>query len=170
MIEPEMAFADLEDDMRLAEDMIKYIISYVLENAPEEMAFFNQFVDKELLARLDGVDTTGGNVWYETGMAWAVSAGISDGTDPDLPITREQLATMLWRYAGRPAGRASLDRFPDAGTSSSYAEEALRWAVDGGVIHGMEDGTLTPQGTATRAQVATMLMRFCQLHSVDRAG
>ena len=123
-----------------------------------------------VLARLDGVDTTGGNVWYETGMAWAVSAGISDGTDPDLPITREQLATMLWRYAGRPAGRASLDRFPDAGTSSSYAEEALRWAVDGGVIHGMEDGTLTPQGTATRAQVATMLMRFCQLHSVDRAG
>ena len=55
MIEPEMAFADLTDDMRVAEDMIKFIISYVLENAPEEMVFFNQFVDKGLLERLNHV-------------------------------------------------------------------------------------------------------------------
>ena len=55
MIEPEIAFADLEDDMRLAEDMIKYIISYVLEHAPEEMAFFNQYLDKGLLDRLHNV-------------------------------------------------------------------------------------------------------------------
>lgn len=55
MIEPEMAFADLQDDMRLAEDMIKYIINYVMENAPEELEFFNQFVDKELLERLNHV-------------------------------------------------------------------------------------------------------------------
>ncbi len=55
MIEPEIAFADLSDNMALAEDMIKYIIRYVLDNAPEEMAFFNQFVDKELLARLTNV-------------------------------------------------------------------------------------------------------------------
>ncbi len=55
MIEPEIAFADLSDDMRLAEDMIKYIIAYVLENAPEEMQFFNQFMDKELLERLNHV-------------------------------------------------------------------------------------------------------------------
>ena len=55
MIEPEIAFADLEDDMKLAEDMIKFIISYVLENAPEEMAFFNQFMDKGLLERLNHV-------------------------------------------------------------------------------------------------------------------
>ena len=58
MIEPEIAFADLEDDMELAEDMIKYIIRYVLENAPEEMDFFNQFVDKDLLARLQHVLTS----------------------------------------------------------------------------------------------------------------
>ena len=55
MIEPEIAFADLSDDMELAEDMIKYLISYVLENAPEEMAFFNEFVDKGLLERLQHV-------------------------------------------------------------------------------------------------------------------
>ena len=65
MIEPEIAFADLLDDMRLAEDMIKYIISYVLENAPEEMAFFNQFVDKGLLDRLHHVLTSDfGHVTY----------------------------------------------------------------------------------------------------------
>ncbi len=58
MIEPEIAFADLSDDMRLAEDMIKYIIAYVLENAPEEMNFFNQFVDKGLLERLNHVMTS----------------------------------------------------------------------------------------------------------------
>ncbi|MEG0388229.1 MAG: asparagine--tRNA ligase, partial [Niameybacter sp.] len=55
MIEPEIAFADLKDDMRLAEDMVKFVINYVLENAPEEMAFFNQFVDKGILERLQGV-------------------------------------------------------------------------------------------------------------------
>ena len=55
MIEPEMAFADLVDDMDIAEEMLKYIIKYVLENAPEEMAFFNQFVDKDLLNRLENV-------------------------------------------------------------------------------------------------------------------
>lgn len=55
MIEPEIAFADLEDNMELAEDMIKYIINYVLENAPEEMAFFNEFVDKSLLERLENI-------------------------------------------------------------------------------------------------------------------
>lgn len=58
MIEPEICFADLKDDMDLAEDMIKYIISYVLENAPEEMAFFNEFVDKGLLEKLDNVITS----------------------------------------------------------------------------------------------------------------
>ncbi|HAX55475.1 MAG TPA: asparagine--tRNA ligase, partial [Eubacterium sp.] len=55
MIEPEIAFADLEDDMMLAESMLKYVINYVLENAPEEMAFFNNFVDKGLLDRLRNV-------------------------------------------------------------------------------------------------------------------
>ena len=65
MIEPEIAFADLEDDMRVAEDMIKFVISYVLENAPEEMAFFNQFVDKGLLNRLNHVMTSEfGHVTY----------------------------------------------------------------------------------------------------------
>ncbi len=65
MVEPEIAFADLKDDMTLAEDMIKYIINYVLENAPEEMEFFNSFVDKGLLERLNHVATSDfGHVTY----------------------------------------------------------------------------------------------------------
>ncbi len=55
MIEPEITFADLDDDMDLAEEMVKYVITYVLENAPEEMAFFNSFIDKGLLERLNNV-------------------------------------------------------------------------------------------------------------------
>ena len=65
MIEPEMCFADLQDDMILAESMLKYVIRYVLENAPEEMAFFNQFIDKELIARLQHLlDSDFGHVTY----------------------------------------------------------------------------------------------------------
>ena len=65
MIEPEIAFADLEDNMEMAEEMLKYIISYVLENAPEEMAFFSQFVDKGLLERLQNVlDSDFGRITY----------------------------------------------------------------------------------------------------------
>lgn len=70
MIEPEIAFADLQDDMQLAEDMLKYIIAYVLENAPEEMQFFNQFVDKALLERLQHVLTSDfGRVTYTEAIA-----------------------------------------------------------------------------------------------------
>ena len=114
-----------------------------------------------VLARFDGQNTTGGSVWYEKGMEWAKENGVSDGTDPDGSITREQLATMLWRYAGSPAAEAGfLSRFADAASVSGYAADAMRWAVSTGLIGGMGDGTLAPRGNATRAQVATILMRF----------
>ena len=113
-----------------------------------------------VLARLDGQDTSGGATWYEKGMNWAIAKGISDGTNPNGTITREQLAAMLYRYAGSPATSGSLDIFLDSGRVSPYAVDALRWAVEQGIISGMGDGTLDPQGNATRAQVAAMLMRF----------
>lgn len=76
MIEPEIAFADLEDNMELAEAMVKYIINYVLENAPEEMAFFNQFVDKGLLERLDNiVNSDFGRVTYTEAVELLVKSG-----------------------------------------------------------------------------------------------
>lgn len=115
-----------------------------------------------VLARFDGQDTTGGAVWYEKAMEWARENGISDGSDPDGSITREQLATMLWRYAGSPTGGGSLSSFGDSASVSAYALEAVRWAVGEGLISGTDAGLLAPQGSATRAQVATILMRFVE--------
>ena len=115
-----------------------------------------------VLARFDGQDTTGGAVWYEKAMEWAREHGVSDGSDPEGSITREQLATMLWRYAGSPAGDGSPSSFGDGGSANTYAVEALRWAVGEGLISGTDAGLLAPQGSATRAQVATILMRFVE--------
>ncbi len=115
-----------------------------------------------VLARYAGQDTTGGSVWYEKGMNWAKTNGVSDGTNPTASITREQLVTMLWRYAGEPAGTASLDGFNDASTVSSYAVTAMRWAVEKGIINGA-NGSLNPRNNASRAEVAAILMRFCEM-------
>ena len=114
-----------------------------------------------ILARYAGADTTGGANWYEKGMAWAQSAGISDGRAPEAGITREQLVTMLYRYADVPEAGGTLDTFADADTVSSYAVDAMRWAAANGIVNGSH-GRLNPQGNATRAQVAAMLMRFCE--------
>lgn len=115
-----------------------------------------------VLARFDGVDTNGGSVWYEKGMEWAKANGVSDGSNPNGSITREQLATMLWRYSGSPVVEGSLDRFNDAGKVSGYATDAMRWAVETGLIGGIGNNTLAPQGNATRAQLATILTRYCE--------
>ncbi len=115
-----------------------------------------------VLARLEGVDTAGGEPWYATGRQWAMEAGISDGTNMAEPLTREQLAAMLWRYAGQPAAASALTGYTDAGSVSAYAADAMAWAVEQGLIGGTAPGLLRPQAPATRAQVATILMRFCQ--------
>ena len=115
-----------------------------------------------VLARYAGTDTGGGATWYEKGMSWAKANGVSDGTNPSGSITREQLVTMLYRYQKSPAVSGELS-FSDAGSVSAWASDAMRWAVAKGIVTGMNDGTLAPQQTATRAQVATILMRFCKL-------
>ena len=115
-----------------------------------------------ILARASGVDTEGGESWYAKAQAWATENGVSDGTDAMGAITREQLATMLWRYAGEPDSDYSLSAFTDADSVSDYAETAMAWAVEHGIITGMTDTTIEPQGTATRAQCAAMLMRLVE--------
>ena len=112
-----------------------------------------------ILARIDGETVTGAN-WVETAREWAMASGVSDGENADGYVTREQLATMLWRYAGEPASSYSLSAFADADSVSGYAATAMAWAVEHGIITGVTDTTLVPQGTATRAQCAAMLMRF----------
>ena len=115
-----------------------------------------------VLARYAGEDTTGGATWYEKGMNWAKAKGVSDGTNPTVNITREQLVTMLYRYAGSPAANGSLDNFSDAASVSSYAVNAMQWAVANGIVNG-SNGKLNPKNNATRAEVAAILMRFCEM-------
>lgn len=120
-----------------------------------------------ILARMSNVNTASGGEWYAVAQQWAKANGVSDGTMPNGTITREQLAAMLYRYAVskgmvKAPVTANLSIFADASSVSTYANEAMQWAVATGLINGM-DGKLNPQGSATRAQVATMLMRFAEL-------
>ena len=115
-----------------------------------------------VLARYAGTDTTDGATWYEKGMEWAKTHGVSDGTNPNADITREQLVTMLYRYAGSPTANGKLDNFSDSASVSSYAENAMQWAVANGIVNG-SNGKLNPQNNATRAEVAAILMRFCEM-------
>ncbi len=154
----------VDDDM-WAQEAITFVTSREIFNGTGEDTFspdqsMTRAMLMTVLARLDGVDTNGGATWYEIGMNWAKANGVSDGTNPNGNISREQLATMLYRYAGEPATSGSLAGFTDAGEVSGYAEAALKWAVENGIINGMGDGTLNPKGEATRAQLAKILMYF----------
>ena len=120
-----------------------------------------------VLARFEGVDTTTGSTWYEAGRQWAMQNGVSDGTNMDASLTREQLATMLYRYAQSKGydttqGGMAVREYADFEQISDYAVEAMTWAVNTGLISGTSTTTLSPQGEATRAQVATILMRFIE--------
>ena len=113
-----------------------------------------------VLAAYNDYNTSGGNPWYAPGQQWAMVNGVSDGTAPNGSITREQLAVMLWRAAGSPETSKSLSGYADASSVSDWALTAMAWAVDNGIISGMGGSSLAPQTTATRAQVAVMLMQF----------
>lgn len=115
-----------------------------------------------VLARLDGKDVSGASTWYAKAMTWAIEKGVSDGTFPANSITREQLATMLWRAAGSPEAKGALTNFNDAASVSSWATQAMTWAVEQGLISGMGDGALNPQGNATRAQLAVILTAYAK--------
>ena len=116
-----------------------------------------------VLARLAGVDTTPatGQNWYDKGIAWARENGVSDGMNPDGNVTREQLVTMLYRYAGSPTVSGTLS-FADTHEANPYAQDALLWAVQNGILNGYGDGRVGPKANAERAQVAAMMARFIQ--------
>ncbi len=114
-----------------------------------------------VLARLEGVDTEGGATWFQKGMDWAKEKGISDGTNPEKPLAREDFVTMLWRYMGEPEIKGELD-FPDAESIDPWARMAMAWAVENGLIQGNGDGLLDPRGTADNSQAATILARFLE--------
>ena len=108
--------------------------------------------------------------WYHDAVTWAAANDIVNGIGdnqfgPGNTLTREQLVTMLYRYAQGEgydlSAAADLSGYPDAGQIQSWAQEAMTWAVAEGIVEGM-DGALNPAGSATRAQIATILLRFCQ--------
>ena len=111
------------------------------------------------------------DAWYADGVAWAAANGIVGGYGngrfgPDDPITREQMAAILYRYAQykgyRTTAGADLSGYVDADSVSSYALASLQWANAAGLVTGTSSNTLTPDGSATRAQVATIFMRFME--------
>ena len=109
-----------------------------------------------------------GTAWWSDARVWAMANGVSDGTNMEEEITREQLATMLYRYAeltGKDVSKTtSLDGFQDDNKVSGYAVEALEWAAAEGIVTGKNGGVIDPQAGATRAETATMLMRFREVN------
>lgn len=150
-------------------DGVKYAYENGLMNGTSSNAFSpnantTRGMIVTILARVEGVNTNG-TPWYAAGQKWAMDNSISDGTNMPGVITREQLATILYRYAKQKgydvSKSAALTAFSDADKVSGYAAEAMQWAVAEGLLQG-SNGKLNPQGSATRAQVATILMRFME--------
>ena len=181
---PDLPFSDVTES-----DWFYDAVTYAYENglmdgvgmglfAPNSETTRAQLVT--ILHRLAGQPAPSGDsgfsdvetgTWYTDAVAWAAQNGIVNGVSdtqfaPGDDITREQLAVILYRYAAYQgydvSQRADLSGFVDAGTISTYAQEALSWAHAQGLVLGFEDDSLRPQGTATRAQIAAVLMRFCQ--------
>lgn len=147
---------------------VQYVTSNSLMNGTSTTAFspsatMSRGMLMTVLARYAGESTEGGTVWYEKGMNWAKNKGISDGSAPNRNITREQLAAMLYRYAGEPDGTADLSAYADAGSVSAYAEKTVQWCVKNGILTGKTSSILAPKATATRAECAAMLQRFASL-------
>ena len=118
-----------------------------------------------VIARLAGQTISGGS-WAEDARAWAVAQGVSDGTNPDGAVSREELVTMLYRYAGSPEMNvpelALTGGYPDSAAMSAWAQNAFAWALSRGIIDG-RDGLLAAGESVKRAEAATMLARFCEL-------
>ena len=112
-----------------------------------------------------GFDDVPADSWYSDAVAWVreneiVMGVMEDRFAPDALVTREQLATILWRYSGSPLTDETLDGFGDADSVSAYAENAMKWAVSEGLLLGSADGALSPKANATRAEFAVIMLRF----------
>lgn len=166
-------------------DSVAYVYEQGLMGGTDEGRFSPDLTTSRamivtILYRLEGspavsggasfADVTAGQ-WYSDGVAWASANGIVTGYSngsfgPDDTITREQMAAILYRYARYKgydlSAQAALDGYADAAQVSAYAADAMKWAVGSGLITGTSGTTLSPAGSATRAQAAVILARFCQ--------
>lgn len=162
-------------------DAVKYVSENKLMNGTSTTAFApNENMSRAMLAtvlyRMSGetaeADSSFGDVsssaYYAAAVSWASSEGIVNGTgadafSPNVSITREQLAAMLYRYAGEPSVSADLSAYTDTVDISPYASKAVEWCVAKGILSGKSATRLAPQDTATRAECAAMLQRFAAL-------
>ena len=184
--EPAMPFVDVDEN-----DWFYDVVLYAYENglmtgtsadtfAPNTATTRGMIVS--MLARLEGVTSAesagftdvADNDWYATAVNWAASEGIVNGFEddtfrPNAPITREQMAAILYNYADYKgydvSARADLSDYADAASISSWAEDVLAWANAEGLINGMTATTIDPQGATTRAQTAAMFERFLTAHA-----
>ncbi|MDR2360919.1 MAG: S-layer homology domain-containing protein [Oscillospiraceae bacterium] len=112
-----------------------------------------------VLARAAGIDESGGDKWYSKPVEWARSLGISDGSGLNDDVSREQIVTMLWRFAGEPQA-SGTGGISDSDSVSGWAYSAVSWALSEGIIQGYEDNTFRPGNSASRAEVAVLIQRF----------
>ena len=180
---PAEPFPDVDENDWFYDEVV-YVYENGLMNGVENNQFApNTATNRAMLAtilyRLAGEPAVSGDLpftdvesgtWYTDAVLWAAQNGIVNGLGentfaPMNTLTREQLVTMLYRYAEAEgydvSAAADLSGYPDAGKVQPYAQEAMSWAVAEGIVEGM-DGNLNPAGSATRAQIATILMRFCE--------
>lgn len=162
-------------------DAVRYVTGKSLMNGTSTTAFSpNGNMSRAMLAtvlyRMSGETAEAGSsfgdvsssAYYAAAVNWASSKGIvngmgADAFSPNASITREQLAAMLYRYAGEPSVSADLSAYTDAVSISPYAEKAVEWCVAKGILSGKSATRLAPQDTATRAECAAMLQRFAAL-------
>lgn len=166
-------------------DAVKYAVQHKLFCGISDTAFSpDSTMTRGMLAtvlyRMAGKPNIENEIWdypfadvdaeayYATAIYWARLNGIASGYSdekfgPDDPITREQLVAILYNYSSSPTSSQTLEGFTDTDKISSYALNALRWAVEQGILQGKGDGVLDPTGQATRAEVAAILQRFCQI-------
>ena len=162
-VAPEATFADVPAT-HWANAAVEAVAKAGLFNGTSETTFTPDAATTRgqlmtVLARLSGTKAA----TLEEGIAWAIANNVSDGSASAEKITREQLVTMLYRYAGSPAVTGDLSAYADAASVSDWAQAAMTWAVQQGIITGMTQTTLAPAGNATRAQVATIVQRYAGL-------
>ena len=165
------AFADVQADDWFAREAAyvfeKDLMKGVGGNAFQPNGQVSRAMVWTTLARLDGVNTEGSTPWYRAGQDWAVVTGVSDGTDPNGRNTREQLVTMMYRYAQLKGYDVSVGEntnilsYEDAFGVSEWAVAAMQWACGAGLING-NGAKLEPRGAANRAQLAVILYRYAE--------
>ena len=166
-VEPDYIFVDVDSRDWFNND-VNYVISHGLFKGVSDTEFgprltMTRAMIITVLARYAEIDTSGGAEWYSKALEWGIANGITDGSDLNENVTREQLAVLMWRYAEQPSGYGDLSGFADNGMVSVWAVDALIWANGAGLINGYPDGTMNPQGNATRAEVAAIMRRFVEL-------